>query len=119
MRRQLWMLVAAGMACSLLMASEANACHFKLCCHKEPACEPCPPPPPPPPCEPKPCCFGGLFKKHSLFCHAPKCAPAPCAAPAPCPAPAVWAPSPQWAAPSAQWVAPTMQTPAAPSKQGW
>ncbi len=110
MRRQLWMLVAAGIAGSLLLASEANACHFKLGCHKQAACEPCPPPPPPPPCEPKPCCLGGLFKKHSLFCHAPKCEPAPC----PPPAPVVWSP-----APSPQWVAPSMQAPAAPSKQGY
>ncbi len=111
MRRHLWMLVAAGIAGSLLLASDANACHFKLGCHKQAACEPCPPPPPPPPCEPKPCCLGGLFQKHSLFCHAPKCAPEPC----PAPAPVAWTPT--WSpAPSPQWVAPSMQ---APSKQGY
>jgi hypothetical protein len=114
MRRHLWMLVGAGLIGWLLVAGEAKACHFNLCCHKQPACEPCPPPPPPPPCEPTPCCHGGLFRKHSLFCHAPKCEPGPCPAPAPAvwgPAPAVWGP-----APSAQWVAPSMQ---APSKQGY
>ena len=117
MRRHLWMLVAAGMAGSLLLASEAKACHFKLCCHKQPACEPCPPPPPPPPCEPKPCCFGGLFQKHSLFCHAPKCAPAPCAAP--CPAPVVVGPLAAVGRPLAAVGRPLDAGPAAPSKQGY
>jgi hypothetical protein len=121
MRRLLWMLVAGGVIGSFVLASEAQACHFKMGCHK-PACEPCVAPEPcpapqcepcpPPDCAPKKCCGGGLFGKHTLFCHKPKCAPQPCAEPV------MWAPaaSPQWVAPSTQWVAPTMQ---APSKQSW
>ncbi|WP_406695065.1 hypothetical protein V5E97_28915 [Singulisphaera sp. Ch08] len=91
MRRQLLTLALTGLFGTLLLSSDASACHKKRC--KAPAtCAPvatvvvAPCPPPAPVCEPAPKCghprkklFGGLFHKKRV--HATQvvyAAPAPC-----------------------------------------
>ena len=93
MKRYLMTLVLSGLVGSLVLVSNAEACHKKKCtCAPAPVCAaPCPAPcpPPAPVCEPCPparkhCMFSG-FRGMRLGCHhKTECAPAPAPACAPC-----------------------------------
>ena len=110
MRRQLLTLALTGLFGTLLLSSDASACHKKRC--KAPAtCAPvatvevAPCPPPAPVCEPAPKCGHKRWKLFGGLCHKKKvCAtPVVYAAPtcAPCATPTIY-PSYQSVAPSAQ-----------------
>ena len=128
MKRYLMTLVLSGLVGSLVLASNAEACHKKKStCAPAPVCEapcpaPCPPPAPvcepcPPPCPPpaKKCCLFSGFKGFKLGCHKKACEPAPVCAPAPAcePAPPC-APCETVAyAPPVMYAAPVMSSPQA------
>ena len=111
MKRYLMTLVLSGLVGSLVLSSNAEACHKKKCaCAPAPVCEaPCPPPAPvcepcPPPCPPpaKKCCLFSGFKGFKLGCHKKACEPAPVCEPAPPCAPCetvAYAPPVTYAAP--------------------
>jgi len=129
MKRYLMTLVLSGLVGSLVLASNAEACHKKKStCAPAPVCEaPCPAPcpPPAPVCEPvcapacpppaKKCCLFSGFKGFKLGCHKKACEPAPVCAPAPAcePAPPC-APCETVAyAPPVMYAAPVMSSPQA------
>lgn len=82
MRRQLLTLALTGLFGTLLLSSDASACHKKRC--KTPAtCAPvqtvvvAPCPPPAPVCEPAPTCFRPRKKLFGGLCHKKQACPTP------------------------------------------
>ncbi|WP_422926694.1 hypothetical protein [Singulisphaera sp. PoT] len=117
MRRQLTILALTGVIGSLVLSSDASACHKKKCAAPAPACvvaapAPCYVPAPAPVCAPAPvacapapkkCGFGGFkMPKFKLGCHKKQ---------------AVVCAAPVYAAPVCETVAPSAQV--LPSGQGY